>query len=308
MLNLYKLEIFNTVVQAGSFSGAAERLLLTQPAVSQHIQDLEAGLGTPLFHRSRRGVELTDAGATLHRYARAIFSLVAEAEAAVTDVRNLNDGQVRVGATPGAGVYLLPDWVQAFRSRYPKLSVMLRTGVTSEVVADLRQGRLELAFVEGEVDVAEADALRLLAVRDEEQFVVVGRKHPWWGRTETTPAALAGQTWIVRQRNSQTRIWLDETLQRHGIQPAIGAEFDSLESIKRAVALGGCLTVLPEYVMRAELEMGSLHAIAVEGRPFQRTLKLLWNPALPWTPVARAFLRSLTAPLPALATLLDKQP
>ena len=96
MLNLYKLEIFAIAAQTGSFSAAAERLLMTQPAVSQHIQDLEASLGAKLFARGRRGVTLTPAGETLHRYTQEILRLLAEAENAVTDVQNLASGQVRV--------------------------------------------------------------------------------------------------------------------------------------------------------------------------------------------------------------------
>ncbi len=107
MLNLHKLEIFATVVRVGSFSAAAEQLLMTQPAVSQHIQDLEASLGTRLFERGRRGVTLTAAGEKLHDYTRTILQLVSEAENAVTDVEHLTSGEIVVGATPGVSVYLL---------------------------------------------------------------------------------------------------------------------------------------------------------------------------------------------------------
>jgi len=119
MINLNKLEIFTIVVRAGSFSAAAEQLLMSQPAVSQHVQDLEASLGTRLFERGRRGVTLTAAGATLHGYTRAIFDLVAAAENAVTDVEHLATGQITVGATPGISAYLLPEPIQEFHSRYP---------------------------------------------------------------------------------------------------------------------------------------------------------------------------------------------
>ena len=114
MLDLHKLEIFLRVVREGSFSRAAESLLMTQPAVSQHIQDLEAQLGTQLFVRERRGVSLTTEGETLHGYATRILQLMAEAENAVTDVTQLAGGSVSVAATPGISVYLLPEWVQAF--------------------------------------------------------------------------------------------------------------------------------------------------------------------------------------------------
>ena len=116
MLDLHKLDIFATVARTGSFSAAAEQLLLSQPAVSQHVHDLEASLGTRLFARGRRGVTLTPAGVQLHDYTQAIFRLVAEAESAVTDVANLAAGQLAIGATPGVSVYLLPEPIQEFLS------------------------------------------------------------------------------------------------------------------------------------------------------------------------------------------------
>ena len=305
MLNLHKLEIFAAVAQAGSFSGAAQRLLMTQPAVSQHVRDLEASLGTPLFVRGRRGVTLTEAGAALQGYTSEIFALLARAEEAVTSVKHLSEGQVRIGATPGAAVYLLPEWVQEFRSQYPQLSVAMRSGITSEIVANLRAALLDMAFVEGELEGLEGE-LDSLAVEEDEQFVVVGRKHPWWERSEVSVDEMAPQTFIMRQRNSQSRVWLEATLALHDVKPTIGAEFDALESIKRAIALGSCLGVLPNYVMREELALGTLRALPVTGRPLVRTLKLVWSAERPWTPVARAFVRTLQARLPALGDVVGK--
>ena len=115
MIDLNKLHVFNVVAQAGSFSAAADRLYITQSAVSQHIKELETGLGRQLFQRGRRGVRLTPHGEILQRYARDIFALVARAEAALTDVAHLSEGRVSIGATPGVAVYLAPEWIQRFR-------------------------------------------------------------------------------------------------------------------------------------------------------------------------------------------------
>ncbi|MGL4650171.1 MAG: LysR family transcriptional regulator [Caldilineaceae bacterium] len=306
MLNLYKLEVFDAVVQAGTFSGAAERLLVSQPAISQHIGDLEAAVGARLFARGRRGVTLLPAGETLHRYTRQIFALVSEAQEAVAELQSLSNGQVSIGATPGVGIYLLPDWVQLLRARYPQVTVTLRTGTTAQIADDLRRGVLDVGFVEGELGVAETLALRSLAVREDEQFVVIGPRHAWWSRPEQTQVALEeldGQTLIVRQRNSQSRIWLEQEMERHHLHPQIRAEFDALESIKRAVALGGCLTILPVYVVAAEVAMGLLRALPVQNRPLVRTLKLVWNPESHWSPTVKALLRVLQGELPALVNL-----
>ena len=303
MLNLYKLEIFAMVVQTGSFSAAAERLLMTQPAVSQHIQDLEASLGAKLFARGRRGVTLTPAGETLHRYTQEILRLLAEAENAVTDVQHLASGQVRVAATPGVGVYLLPDWVQVFRQHYPNLSVTVETNITPQIVAGLRSGKMDIGFIEGELEGVEPASVGVRELEVNEQFVIVGPKHPWWSRESVRLAELTGQSMVMRQRNSQTRIWLESELQRAGVQVQVAAEFDNVESIKRAVAKGKDITILPDYAVHSELEMRLLHAVPVEGKPLQRTLKLVWNQHAFLTPVTRTFLHFLARYLPALRSL-----
>jgi len=150
MINLHKLDVFTQVVQAGSFSRAAERLLMTQSAVSQHIRDLETTLGASLFVRGPRGVTLTPSGETLHEYVLEIFKLLSEAENAVTNVKNLAAGRITIGATPGVSVYWLPEWVRAFRATYPNLVAALLTGTSPQILDDLRTGRSRiLALLKG---------------------------------------------------------------------------------------------------------------------------------------------------------------
>ncbi|MDX2140202.1 MAG: LysR family transcriptional regulator [Chloroflexota bacterium] len=290
MLDVRKLELFARVVGAGSFTAAANQLYLTQSAVSQQIGELEAGLGVKLFERGRRGVVLTAAGETLYTYTQRILQLVAEAENAVTDVTHLQAGQVRIGATPGASVYLLPQMMQSFRERYPRLTVALQTGTTPQVLAALQAGQIDVGLIEGEIEERWQALVEVRALDDVEQFVVVGSRHAWWGRHSVALSELAGQPLIVRQQSSQTRAWLDHVLQEHGIIPTISAEFDNVESIKRAVAAGLCATILPHYVTAQEEALGWLRSIPVEGNPLRRVLKLVWDKAAPLSPIARALL------------------
>ncbi|MBX3053406.1 MAG: LysR family transcriptional regulator [Caldilineaceae bacterium] len=300
MLNLYKLEIFAIVVQSGSFSAAAERLLLTQPAVSQHIQDLESALGARLFDRGRRGVTLTAAGETLHGYTQQILRLVAEAEAAVTDVTQLASGEMAVVATPGVSVYLLPDWVQTFRGQYPNLTVQVQTSTTPQIVAQLLSGKADIGLIEGELEAIDTAGIGVLALEEVEQFVVVGPTHPWWGRDSLVCADLHGQSFVMRQRTSQTRIWLDSRFVAAGTSVQVVAEFDNVESIKRAVERGIGISVLPAYAIAVEVEGGRLRGLPVRDKPMRRTLKLLWNEEGYPTPVCRAFVRHLAAYFPQL--------
>lgn len=304
MLNLYKLDIFMQTVEAGSFSKAAERLLMSQSGVSQHIQDLERTLGVKLLLRTPRGVQLTEAGKTLYDYAQRIVSLAMEAEAAVMDLSQLAAGEVPVGATPGVGVYVLALWVQSFRLRYPQLTVSVQTDITPRIVEMLLAQRLELGIVEGELSLPANTPLAAHELESVEHFAVVGRKHPFWTHESITLDDLAGQTLITRQRESQTRIWLDQVLAENGIRVRIGAEFDNVESIKRAVMAGTALAILPDYVVADEKEMGMLRALPIAGNPLQRVIKLLWDKRRPFGPVARSFLRHLSARFPALGEVV----
>lgn len=303
MLTLYKLEIFAQVVQQGSFSSAAERLLMTQSGVSQHIQDLEASLGAQLFERGRRGVTLTAPGKKLYDYTRQILTLVAEAENAVTNVEQLASGQVHIGATPGIGVYLLPEWIETFQRRYTKLTVELRTSITPQIIEDLLTQRLDIGFIEGELDPPEQARLGIHELEAIEQFVIVGKKHPFWSRASVKLAELDQQTFIMRQPSSQTRLWLDEALRRYGVHPHVGAEFDNMESIKRSVIVGNALTILPEYTVRDELSFGVLHLIPLEDRPLMRTLKLIWDKRKFFSPITNSLLVHLRDCFPSLHDL-----
>lgn len=307
MLDLYKLDIFLHVVRAGSFNRAAEGLLMSQSAVSQHIQDLEIGLGATLFDRGRRGVSLTKAGHTLYDYALRVFALIAEAENAVTDVRKLASGQLTIGATPGVGGYLLPDAILGFRQQFPNLSVVLQTGITPQIVGDLRIGRLTLGFIEGELTEGDDTELGVQRLEEVEQLVVVGPNHPWWERPALRIAELQGQSFIMRQAGSRSRLWLEQKLHEHQIEPKIRGEFDNVESIKRMVTLGTCVAILPMYVVESEVKSKQVHALPLLDAPLQRSLKLVWRRDTFFTPIARAFLRHLSARLPALTDLLTEK-
>ena len=298
MLNLYKLEIFNRVAIDGSFSQAAEHLLLSQPAISQHIRDLEASLQSDLFIRGNRGVTLTPAGETLLDYTRWILRLVAEAESAVLEIDQLANAQIAIGATPGAGVYLLPEWIQSFNKRFPDLATSMQTDTTAHIAADIGARKLDLGFVEGELAIE--PPLSALILSEIELFVIVGSKHPWAGLRQIEMQSLHGHPFITRPPGSQTRTWIDQLLAQHGVQPHLIAEFDNPEAIMQAVASGLGVTILPDWGLDGNLTGPKLHRLVIKDLALRRMLKLLWNADAPFKPVSRAFLSHLADEFPQL--------
>lgn len=304
MLSLYKLEIFAAVVQAGSFSAAAQTFPMTQPAVSQHIQDLENSLGTALFIRGRRGVTLTPAGETLYDYTQRILRLVAEAESQVTNVENIASGQLSIGATPGVSTYLLPDWLRGFREQYPQLNVALQTGITSQNVQGVMEHQLDLAVVEGELEKVNRKGLGSLILRPVHMVLVVGQGHKWCKRDGIHLDDLDEQPFITRQPNSRTRVWIDAVFNERKVKPRIVAEFDNQEAIKQAVMSNMGVTILPDYAIARELEAGLIRSLSVEGVEMNREIKLLYDETMPFSPVARALLHYLAEIFPDVQNLM----
>ncbi|GAB4474920.1 MAG: LysR family transcriptional regulator [Anaerolineae bacterium] len=302
MLDLYKLQIFQTVATAGGISRAAERLYLTQPAVSQHIQDLEASLGTELFIRGRRGVRLTPAGETLLDYTRCILRMVADAESAVTNVKELANAQLHLGATPGPGAYLLPEWMQSFHNRFPNLRISVSTDDPQHIVEALSAGKIDLGFVESER--LPSEVVDSLILREVESLIVVGPGHPWWERASLSLRDLQGQPFLAPAHGSQTRMWLDNNLAQQDVSVAVIAEFDSMEGIKQSVGAGMGVSILPACVIQREASAGLLRGVPIEDALIQRTLKLVWARALPFKPITRAFLTHLSDIFPQLVKLV----
>ncbi len=299
MLNLHKLQVFVTVARVKSFTRAAEELLLTQSAVSQHIQGLEAQLGTRLFERSHRGVRLTRAGEVLLEYAQRILQLIAEAEEAVAATSERSASILRIGGTPIAAGCLLPGWIRTFRQAHPRQRVSLHTASTDQVVADLLQDRLDLGFVEGDwTPIPELDHLPL---HNSELHLVVGPDHPWWGREQISIRELDHQLFIAFAPRSPVRGWEDELFQRFQVSPMVIAEFDDPEAIKRAVMEGMEAAILPCCVVQHEVEAGRLHRIPFQEQPLRHPIRLLRRRDRPLSRPAQAFIRSLIPQFPQLA-------
>src|SRR5918998_2424012 len=151
-MTLQQLQYFLAAVEHGSFSAAADSLHLAQPSLSEQIRRLEAELGSPLFARGGRGLELTEAGKLLRPHAERTIAAADEARASVREVTQLTGGTVSFGTFGNAPYQLLSDLVQDFRSRHPQVRVRLM-GLNSSTVADaVRDGRLEAGLISLPVD------------------------------------------------------------------------------------------------------------------------------------------------------------
>ncbi len=297
MLGFYRLQIFLTVAEEGKISRASERLHLTPPAVSQHIRALERELGVTLFERRRSGVTLTPGGRAFLDYARCILRLVKEGKEAAANASGLEVAHIHLGASPGVGAFVLPRWIKSFHAHYPTISVHLRTDPTPQIVREVADGRLQLGIVEGQ---ARGDEVEITPLWNEQIVLVVGEGHRWWERRRVSMRDLKGMPLVLRDRGSLTRAWEERTLRQYGVEPTVGAEFDSPAAIKQAILAGLGLAFLPRFAVEAEVERGQLRILTLEEGPLQRTLWLLWIENSLTYPAVNAFLTSLATEFPHL--------
>jgi DNA-binding transcriptional LysR family regulator len=272
-LNLNHLAIVHAVAEEQSVSKAADRLMVSQPAVSKQLRALERQAGTPLFDRLPRGVRPTQAGALLADYAKRIFALAAEAEERLAELRGLERGELRVAASTTIAVYLLPPVFVAFRKAYPGVRLAVDIGNASDVEERLLAGRIDVALSEGEPNAEEFDARPFMT---DELIAIAAPSHPL-AKTKkpVKAAALCREPFIVREAGSGTRAVVEHALRDRGLSVTPVMEVGSTIVIKRAVAAGVGVAFVSRLTCELELRSGTLAEIKTSDLKITRPLHRL---------------------------------
>jgi DNA-binding transcriptional LysR family regulator len=245
-VNLDLLKTFVVAAEALNFTKAAEALYLTQPAVSQHVKELEAHFGQPLFERRGRQVSLSVAGHAFLPHARELLARWAEANEELAALRGQVGGHLSLGAGNTAGVYLLPRLLGRFRDQHPHVRVTLKVAPNRDLLEMLGHGALDLALVDAAVDDARRPLERTPFLVDELVLVAppgaVGPLRP------DTPL-------LVRAVGSATDRAVEEAL---GYAPRVALELGSTEAIKQGVMAGLGLGFVSRHAIADEVAAGRL--------------------------------------------------
>lgn len=271
----FRLKVFRTVAAEASFRRAAERLHLSQPAVSQQIRALEEELGVALFDRGKGRVHLTDAGATLLPWARKGARLAEEALAALEEARGEVAGELRIGASLTITQYVLPRMLGEFARRHPRLHFSVKSANTENIVAALAARSIDLGLIEGPV--SSRDVFRQPFLEDH-LVLIAGRRYPWPEKTPVPVHALTEVPLIMRERGSGSRRVVELALRRAGLrwkELRIAMELDSIVAIISAVEAELGAAFVSEWAVRKDLRLGAVRVIPVEGVDMRRHFSLI---------------------------------
>jgi DNA-binding transcriptional LysR family regulator len=287
-LTFRQLEVFLAIARAGSFRRAAEALHLSQPALSQHVAELERLLGARLFDRLSRTVKLTEAGRVLEDHAHRLFATVASAREVIADLGGLKRGSLVVGASTTPGIYVLPRLIAAFRHRYPGINLTVQIGNSAVIEERIRANELDLGVVGGHALHAGEECLTAGLV--DELLLAVPAGHRWARRREVAPGLLTTERLLIREPGSATRLVTERALQRHGVRLGASMELGHTEAIKQAVMAGLGIAFISVHAVRGEVASRRLAALRLKGVRIRRHFHVIHNEARTLGASARAFI------------------
>jgi len=285
-----QLAAFVAVVEKKSFSQAAERLGVTQPAVSLQIRSLEDRLGTRLLDRSGRRVEPTEAGLVLYKRAQRMLQLEQQlTEELAQEESGALHGTLAIGASTGPGGHLVPLLLCDFQRGHPDLSVSLAISDTDRVIEQVAERELELGVVGA---LRRHRSLEFEPLAHDEIVLAVPPEHPFAGRSMPMEQ-LRSETHIVMQEGAGVRHVIEEELREAGLRlrelsPKL--ELGLQESVKSAVAAGYGVTFISRTAIEGELAAGTLGAARVKGLEPARQIYVVRSAGRMPTRAAQAFL------------------
>jgi DNA-binding transcriptional LysR family regulator len=252
-LNLDYLEAFAIVIECGSFSAAAERLQLTQPAVSLQIRQLEKSLAATLVERVGRKAKPTAAGAELLAHTPQIRAAVSSAVEAVGRRTTGAAGRVRLGTGATACIFLLPPILKDLRRKYPRLEITVTTGNTSQMAKALEENMVDVALVTMPIS---GRMFEITPIVQDELVLIAPSDMPFPARI--TPAVLSGKPVVLYEPIGKTRHLVDRWFARGGVllQPAMS--LGSVEAIKELVAVGLGCAVVPRMAVGDQRRQGNM--------------------------------------------------
>lgn len=284
-LTLRQLKVFESVARLGSFTRAAEELHLSQPAVSMQVKQLEESVGLPLFEQLGKKIYLTDAGREMYHYSREIGRQLQDAESVLEEMRGLKRGKLVISMVSNAN-YFVPRLLSVFCQRFPGVAVNLDVANREKLLKQLSDNEMDLGIMGQPPEEADSVAEPFL---ENPLVVVAAPSHPLVAEKHIPVSRLEGETFLLREKGSGTRIAMERIFTQHGIAPPQGMEMSTTEAVKQAVAAGMGLAVVSLLTIGLELETGRLAVLDVEDFPILRHWYVVYRKGKRLSGVAQAF-------------------
>ena len=254
------LRLVAEVARTESVTRAADRLNVTQSAVSHQLREIEDRLGTPVFIRSGRRMLPTPAGRLLVDAAAAVLGAIRDVESKVSQLARNAGGELRVASHCFTGYHWLPALIGGLRSRYPDTAIRIAPEFTLNPIAALLDAKLDLAIVNEDSD---DKRLRMRALFEDEYVAVVHPRHPWAGRAFVTPEDLAVEPLYLYSRSLENNFVVKRVMRPLGFELQHVTHLQLTEGILEMIKAGLGSSVLPKWSIANLVASGDVKAIRI---------------------------------------------
>lgn len=290
--SLRQIETFVQAYELGSLVRAAERLSITQPAVTKRLKDLETDIGAALFRRIGRGIEPTAFGDALYDHAVTVLAELRAADAKLESIKDGDGGTVAIGVSPVATT-LVARAVIALKKSYPAISVLVTTGSHSDLVGRLDTGSLDLVVARFG-DTPADKRLERTELTADPLHVIAGSGHPACSEEKLLLADVADAPWILPSPNEIVRPWIDRAFQQAiGGLPRDIVETTSISMTRSLIANGGALTVSPRLIYLDDFDSGAFVTLPVDLKIRLRPIGISQRRSVDLSPPARRLFDSI---------------
>jgi DNA-binding transcriptional LysR family regulator len=266
MINLNQLRVFYEVARSGTFTGAARKLFITQPAVTAQMKAFEDQCSLKLFKKKGRRLYLTDEGTTLYEYARRIFEHEREVEDVIEQMRELKRGILRLGTSKAYARYFMPFLISNFREAYPHIKVYLDEGSSLDIIRSLVNLKNEVAVI---AKVEEDPNVTFLPFKRDHLVLILAPGHSLAKNKSVSLEDLVNEPVIMKEAGSGTRKRVNELFSEKGLSPNVLMETSNTEFIKELVQRGEGISFLVEEAVAAEIREKRLATVPLAGEhPF----------------------------------------
>jgi DNA-binding transcriptional LysR family regulator len=289
-MHVDSLKVFCDLVDTASFSKAAALHGITQSAVSQQVRALEIRFGCTLLERSRSGVAATPEGNAFYATCKEMLASWNAFESRLSELKNEVSGELRIASIFSIGLHDLPARLEAFRARYPHITVHVDYRRSAQVYELVESGEAHIGLV---AFPAKRPGI-MFEIFDEDELVVICHpKHALAGKKRIALTAIAGEPFIGFEPDTPTRKMTDRYLRKAGVKVTPMNEFDNIETVKRAVEIGSGISIVPARTVAAEVASRQLAAIEVESPRMTRPLATIVSRNRPRPPGMKEFVALL---------------
>jgi len=290
-MQIETLKIFCDLAELQSFSKTADKHFLSQSAISQQLAQLELAYKCQLINRKKRPIELTKEGQLFYTAAMEILERHEQLRSELNALKSSVESRINVAAIYSIGMHTLPVYIKKFMVKYPNVNVHIEYLSANRIYELILAGDIDI----GLVAVPKRDKrLDVYDFEDEPLVLACSPKHPLSHESQIDIHQLQFEQFIAFEKDTPTRIWIDNILHRYNIVSRPAMEFDNVETIKRAVEINSGVSILPQTAILQEVNGGTIKVIGFSNEAFVRPTGIIVRKGKIFSRAGRYFIELLS--------------